>query len=106
MQNLPEILVMHEVNKIFNILPTSFSLTLSLTTNITNETEEYLCFPTDTPVHITRLYESFLTINGITNHTLSQMKMNNLPNHKVPVKTTTAKNKINMLTTQNNEQSK
>ena len=43
MQNLPEILLMHEVNKIFNILPTSFSLTLSLTTNITNETEEYLC---------------------------------------------------------------
>ena len=34
------------------------------------------------------------------------MKMNNLPNHKVPVKTTTAKKKINMLTTQNNQQSK
>ena len=105
MQNLPEILVMHEVNKIFNILPTSFSLTLSLTTNITNETEVYLCSLTDTPVHITRLYESFLSNNGITNHSLSQMKMNNLPNQKVPVKTT-AKKQINMLTTQNNQQSK
>ena len=53
---------------------------LYITTSTINKTEQYLCSLTDLPVHITRLYEAFLTNNGIANHTPSQMKMNNLSN--------------------------